>query len=163
MPRNSEDIERLIAELESDLLDLAEVESRHNRACARIDAGASDELDWSALGYTIHNVYGVIESYCLRIAKFFENSLDPTSWHRDLLGRMTLDIRGVRPALFVRGVTEPIEELRAFRHVFRNLYARRLDPAKVEAARRHVAQALAVVRSSHAPFCDALRKIAGDV
>ena len=100
---------------------------------------------------------------CLRIAKFFENSLDPSTWHRDLVGRMTLDIRGVRPALFAREATGPIEELRAFRRVFRNLCARRLDPAKVAAVQRHVPVALAAVRGAYPPFCEVLRRIAADV
>jgi hypothetical protein len=47
------------------------------RAAERIREGSTDTLDYSALGYTIHNIYGLIENACLRIAKFFENGFRP--------------------------------------------------------------------------------------
>lgn len=42
-------------------------------------AGTPDP-DVIALGYTIHNYYNAVENYFLRIAKFFENHLDPSTW-----------------------------------------------------------------------------------
>ncbi len=61
------------------------------RAWKRILAGATDSLDYAALAYTLHNVYCLLENYLLRIAKFFENNLDPETWHRDLVRRMAVD------------------------------------------------------------------------
>ncbi|MCA1949980.1 MAG: hypothetical protein LDL24_05390 [Treponema sp.] len=58
-----------------------------------------------ALGYTIHNIYGVMENACLRIARFFENGLNQNSWHRELLDRMIIEIPGVRQALLTKRVT----------------------------------------------------------
>ena len=43
-----------------------------------------------------------LKSSFLRISKFFENSLDPLSWNRDVIEHMRLDIDGVRPALLDR-------------------------------------------------------------
>ena len=99
MKRTEESFDRLIAELRSDMVDLETVERRNKQAMARMAAGARDELDWMTLGYTIHNIYGIFENYCVRVAKFFENDLGEASWHRELIQRMRLDIEGVRPAL----------------------------------------------------------------
>lgn len=83
MKRNRADYERLIAELDEDLAMLDDLARKSRRAGDRVAAGTAagtiDELDWAALGYTIHNVYCCFESSFLRIAKFFENGLDPSS------------------------------------------------------------------------------------
>ena len=88
MRRQKADFDRLIAELEADARDFKELVKENARAMDRIDQGAVDRLDWAALGYTIHNLYGVIENYCLRIAKFFENGIGQDAWHKELLRRI---------------------------------------------------------------------------
>ncbi len=88
MKRQKADFDRLIAELEADARDVRGLIIENSRAMARIGQGAVDSLDWAALGYTIHNLYGVIENYCLRIAKFFENWLSQDACHKELLRRM---------------------------------------------------------------------------
>ena len=93
------DLERLRAELDADQTVLADLLEQNRRAVGRVEAGARDTLDYAALGYTIHNLYSLLENYALRIAKTFENQLESTSWHSDLVRRMTLEIRGVRPAV----------------------------------------------------------------
>ncbi|MGO8693507.1 MAG: hypothetical protein ACLQMF_07505 [Rectinemataceae bacterium] len=80
---------RLATELEAGYRSIQELLSKNRRATERIEAGANDELDWAALGYTLHNIYCAFENYFLRIAKFFENGLDQRFWHGELLDRMT--------------------------------------------------------------------------
>lgn len=159
MKRTEEGFDRLIAELEADIADLEKVERRNKLAMARIESGARDELDWAALGYTIHNIYGTIEGYCLRVAKFFENDVESLSWHRELLQRMRLDIEKVRPALLDEDTVALVDELRGFRHVFRHLYARALDPERVEFVQRKVGPAIAAFRRCHTDFVDKLLRI----
>ena len=48
---------RLMAQLKSDVEELDRLQVKSRQAQARIEAGAIDELDWAALGYTIHNIY----------------------------------------------------------------------------------------------------------
>ena len=57
------------------------------RAQRRIEAGAQDELDWAAVGCTLHNLYDAIESQSLRVPKSFGNALSPDTWHRGLISR----------------------------------------------------------------------------
>ena len=131
MKRNREDVERLMAELEWDRQQLGELVVLNRRGAGRIASGATDELDYAALGYSIHNLYGVMENACFRIAKFFENGLSPQSWHRELLERMLLEIPDLRPAFLSRQEFLLLDELRGFRHVFRNLYSRPVDPERL--------------------------------
>jgi hypothetical protein len=160
MRRSRTDFERLIAELKSDARDLNLVVAENARAWGRIEHGATDRLDWAALGYTIHNVYGVIESYCLRIAKFFENGLDGESWHRELLQRMTLEIPSLRPALLSDEAYLLIDDLRSFRHLFRNLYARPLDPDRTRLVQVKVEPARSAFEAAHTEFVARMEEIA---
>jgi len=74
-----------------------------------------------ALAYTLASLYSVMENYFLRIAKAFENRVDPSQWHRDLLDRMAIEITGERPVLLTGHERSAIDELGAFRHVFRHI------------------------------------------
>jgi|JFJP01.1.fsa_nt_gi hypothetical protein len=141
--RTGDDIDRLIAELKLDRDAARELFETNARAKGRIDHGAVDQLDYMALGYTIHNLYGVIENACLRISKFFENGLPSESWHRELLNRMLLEIPNIRPSFLTRDEFNLLDDLRAFRHVFRNLYNRPVDVDRLELIERKVPAVMA--------------------
>lgn len=111
MKRTPDDLQRLIAELQNDAHQVKQLSATNNRAVDRIAAGADDYLDYAALGYTIHNIYAVMENACLRVAKFFENNVSDPSWHKELLERMKLTIEGVRPA-FLDEYTAALRQIR---------------------------------------------------
>lgn len=163
MPRQKIDFERLIAELEADVRDYRVLLKENQRAFERITKGANDPLDWAALGYTIHNLYGVIENYCLRIAKFFENGLGQDLWHKELLRRMTLAIGDLRPALLDEEAFLLIDELRSFRHLFRNLYARPLDPERMRFVQAKVQPASVAFLRAHEAYIQKLAAIGSNV
>jgi hypothetical protein len=134
----------LIQELENDFSYLCDSAELLGRATFRVEASLwADELDLMALGGCLHGVYNALEAYFLRVAKFFENNVDQQAWHRDLLDRMILEIPDIRPALLTDpDVVENIDELRRFRHLFRNLYKTRLKAPKlriVYEAAKHIA------------------------
>ena len=79
MKRTGDDIERLRAELKSDAEQIELLYSSNRKAEERIQAGADDYLDYAALGYTIHNLFSLMENSCFRIAKFFENHMGANS------------------------------------------------------------------------------------
>lgn len=157
------DYETLIAELSKDRSALVGLLEENDRAWRRIQAGATDSLDFAALAYTLHNVYCLFENYFLRIAKFFENALDPLTWHRDLVRRMALEIRGVRPALLDDPLAERIDELRAFRHVFRNLYQTSLDPQRIRDLQRRLPETVQGFTAAHEGFVTKIRAVADQV
>lgn len=119
--RTREGMYTLMAELDGDVAELDRVGQLNERAWHRIQNGAHDVLDYAALGFTMHSVYGVMENYFLRISKFFENNLPPDTWHKTLVERMSLDIPNVRPALLTeRQDQDDVYALLKFRHRFRN-------------------------------------------
>ncbi len=101
-----------------------------------------------------------MENYCLRISKFFENGLSQDAWHRELLRRMTLEIGDLRPALFDETTFLPVDELRSFRHLFRNLYARFLDPERTRLVQLRVGPAVSAFVRSHEVYVRTMRDIA---
>ena len=69
----------------------------------------------------LENYYTCLETIFLRISQSFENKLDPTRWHNDLLQKMTLEIEGVRTAAVSEETFSPLFELLKFRH-FKRYY-----------------------------------------
>ena len=157
MNENETDLRILIAELESDLENLHDLTAENKKAEARIEAGASEQLDWAALGYTIHNIYNLMENSFLRIAKHFENSLDPETWHKDLLRRMTLKIEDVRPAVLTADLAGRIDELRSFRDVFRNMCRKKLDSDRLQLLQKRLEPTVSAYRRSIERFVVLLR------
>jgi hypothetical protein len=54
------------------------------------------------------------------------------NWHQMLLQQMTLEIPGIRPAVISKKAYSRLNEYLGFRHVVRNVYTYRFDPAKIE-------------------------------
>jgi len=70
---------------------------------------------------------------------------------------MTLDIPGLRPALFDKAYAKRIDELR---HAFRNVYSSELDPEKLGSLARKIPALLAGFRPIHERYRAALGSIA---
>lgn len=68
------------------------------------------------------NSYTCIETILFRIARVFENHLDPNQWHKELLRKMHLDIPNIRKAVLSRNSYQMLDELRRFRHFKRYYY-----------------------------------------
>jgi len=64
-------------------------------------------VETSATGYLLHNIYNALENLFEQISLTFENHVvDDSRWHAELLGKMFLDMEGLRPRLF-SGVVKP--------------------------------------------------------
>lgn len=86
-----------------------------------------------SLAYQLHNLYSAFEDLFLIVAKYFENTIeDQSRYHIELLRRMVIDIEGVRPPLLKQQTMNWLDELRAFRHVFRHAYSYDLDKNKLQ-------------------------------
>ena len=111
--------------------DISEIESLYERLENYADAPTTTEQAILA-GYYLHNLYNAFENICLNVAKTFENQIDDRSqWHTVLLKRMTLDVEGLRPKLLSTEAYQCLDELRRFRHLFRNAYTIELDPQRI--------------------------------
>jgi len=94
-------------------------------------APLSDEVTEETLiviAYRLHRLYSAVENIFSNIAAAFENHLDDKAgWHRQLLVRMGLDLRPLRPAVISPETRDRLDDLRRFRHLFRSAYHLRLD------------------------------------
>jgi hypothetical protein len=149
----------LIGDLGKDMRTMEGLVAENRRAQDRIEAGARESLDYAALAYTIHNVYCLMENYFLRVAKTFENHVDGDAWHKDLVRRMSIEVPGIRPAMLDDETAAGIDELRAFRHVFRNVYQNPLKPKKVLELQEDVPGTVAAFTRQSVEFISKIQKM----
>ena len=102
-----------------------------DRIQSRLATFARSPEGVDSMGYQLHNLYGAFEQLFEETARFFENRVDEGGCRSDLLRRMQLEIRGIRPALLSAETASGVDELRRFRHLFRHAYTADLDPARV--------------------------------
>jgi hypothetical protein len=97
-----------------------------------ISKGEFDEDVCILAAYHLHVIYGLFENLFTRIAANFGNHVDDsTQWHTLLLRRMTLNVPGIRPSVIGQETFRLLDELRRFRHLFRNAYILKFDPDKL--------------------------------
>ena len=82
----------------------------------------------------MHNIYNALENCFEQISLSFENHVrESTRWPRELLEKMVLDIKPLRPAVLPEQLRSLLGELLGFRHLFRHSYELKLDQAKTVA------------------------------
>jgi hypothetical protein len=83
------------------------------------------------LGVNLHAYYTAFETLLERVARLLdEEGPSCPACHRDLLLQMKIELPGLRPAVVAPELLRELEELRRFRHFFRNAYVLELDPDK---------------------------------
>jgi hypothetical protein len=146
----------LIAQLNKEFKAFEENCRLNRKAWERIKQGADDELDWAALGYTLHTLYTTMEYYFLRISKTFENHLPSQTWHKYLIEAMQLDLPGIRPAFMDSELAGIADELRGFRHVFRSVYENRIDPDRITLLQKKIPRIQKLFSTAHRSYCDTI-------
>jgi uncharacterized protein YutE (UPF0331/DUF86 family) len=94
-----------------------------------LDTLSPAELD--SLAYSMHNIYNALENCFEQISRGFEDHPgDQARWHRELLDKMFLEIKLLRPAVLPEEARSLLGEMLGFRHVFRHAYDFKLDKSK---------------------------------
>jgi len=84
------------------------------------------------VAYNLSGIYSCFEDIFEKIAKVFENNIEnKAAWHSELLLRMHIPIKGIRPAVISDDSFKLLDELRAFRHVFRQSYVFSLEADRI--------------------------------
>jgi uncharacterized protein YutE (UPF0331/DUF86 family) len=78
---------------------------------------------------------------------------------RELLHRMTLSIAGVRPRVIDGKTAERLDELRAFRHVFRNMYRKNLDSERLLLLQKRLPEMVSSWQTAIRAFIELLKAI----
>ncbi|HID93074.1 MAG TPA: hypothetical protein EYP60_03155 [bacterium (Candidatus Stahlbacteria)] len=122
--------------------------------------GKKTEYEVISAGYYLHNLYCAFEDIFESVSAIFGNQVeDELQWHRELLLRMKLDIKGLRPRLISAEVYKILDELRRFRHIFRHAYEYELDPEKIEVVLQKIPRLKNSYRKDMEKFIDFLDKV----
>lgn len=105
-----------------------------------LDSDSRDPNVLARAAVALHHAYGGFEAALARIAKVFDTEPSGANWHRSLLETMTMEVPDIRPAIVSTTALPALRDLLAFRHFFRHAYSVPLDPARLTALRRRVAE-----------------------
>ena len=104
--------------------------------------------------------YTCVETAFLRISQFFENALDGSRWHEQLLRAMTRTIPSVRERVISDASYAALSELRRFRHFKRYYFAFDYDWERLELVRSKYLACRAAVWTELAAYSAYLRRLA---
>ena len=103
--------------------------------------------------------YTCLETAFLRISQYFENALDGSRWHEQLLRAMTRTIPSVRERVISDTSYVALSELRRFRHFKRYYFAFDYDWERLELVRAKYLACRAPVRTELAAYSAYLQRI----
>jgi hypothetical protein len=104
---------------------------RYSRRTEFIKASAEDVLA-DSLATCLHSFYTGIERIFETIVRNVDGARSQgPEWHRELLNAVSVEQPGLRPAVLSEESFAALEELRAFRHLFRHLYTHHLDASRI--------------------------------
>lgn len=110
-----------------------------------------------AKGSILQDFYNASERIFKIIARRLNGGVPLTeSWHRELLHQMTVEIKGIRPAVISKTLASELSEYLAFRHIFRNIYGFELDSDKLD---RLVEKFEKVAKNFESEIKDFLKKL----
>ncbi|MBI4687326.1 MAG: hypothetical protein HY756_06050 [Nitrospirae bacterium] len=117
----------IFAEIGKELDSLEEL----RKEMAEIKSGDSIILRRS-MGSILHDFYNCCERIFKKIALDINGGYEDTEkWHKALLFKMTIPIKGVRPAVISEELAAELDEYLSFRHVFRNIYGFELKGERI--------------------------------
>lgn len=123
-------------------------------------SGADDILADSLAG-RLHSFYGELERLLETIAAELDELPPGPRWHKKLLEVMALDVPGLRPAVLSASAREGLDELRAFRHLCRDLCGHTLRPERVFALAGRLAGTWDATRADLEQFIAFLAELDG--
>ncbi|MHB8204210.1 MAG: ribonuclease toxin HepT-like protein [Desulfomonilaceae bacterium] len=113
-----------------------------------------------SIGYWLHNLYCAYEDLFKIVCSFWENNMSSASgYHTSLLKRMVFGIEGIRPALLSDDSFRVLDELRAFRHVFRHAYSHGLEEERVMILLNRIKSSNPIIKKDLASFRQAVVSI----
>lgn len=139
---------------------LADIEAAYKQL-DELGATATGTNQDIVIAYYLHVLYGLFESLFEQIAGTFGNHLaDKSQWHFQLLRRMALDISSIRPAVISQESFVCLNELRGFRHLFRNAYLLQFDPDRLNIVLKYASELRLSYSSDLKKFLDFLEQLA---
>ncbi len=119
-------MEALIADIDADMKllkkELESIQRKLERLKTEKDLENKDSHN-KAIAASLHSIYSGYETILERIIRAIDGDLPlGKQYHIMLLKRAMNAIEGVRPAILASGTFQLLDELRTYRHKFRNIY-----------------------------------------
>ncbi len=147
--------------LQADIRDRLDSIEAAYKQLDELGAMASGSQQDIVISYYLHVLYGLFENIFEQIAEIFGNHItDKSQWHAQLLRRMTLDVNPVRPPVIGQNTYTHLNELRGFRHLFRNAYLLEFDPDRLNIVLRHANELKSCYQNDLNKFLDFLEQLA---
>jgi len=128
-------MEALIADIDADMKLLKREVESVKRKLARLKTEKDHEnIDshYKAVAASLHSLYSGYENIIERIIRAIDGDAPVgRQYHILLLKRAMNPIEGVRPALIAAETFGLLDELRTYRHKFRNIYLYVLSPERI--------------------------------
>jgi hypothetical protein len=148
--RRSSTVADLAETLDVAVRDIDRIAERIEAARSRITP-RSESLEVYGAAALVGGYYSHLERAFERIVRDLSPApLEGPDWHRRLLRSMSVERPGVRPAVLDVTTAERLDELLAFRHLFRNLYV-------LDLRAERVADLLALVAQLHPAVSKSIR------
>jgi hypothetical protein len=124
----------LASEIEDEIKKIEELVKENEEVCRQIKEGEEfDFLKIRGQGAIIHDFYTAFEKIFKKIATDINGELPPgEDWHQRLLYQMSIEVKGVRPAVISKESFSFLKQLLAFRHLFRNVYGFELKKDRLD-------------------------------
>ena len=149
----------LAAELDAALPVLDRINGFYDQFHQRSESRRSTE-DAIIVSDVFVSFYTCVETAFLRISQLFENALDSSRWHEQLLRAMTRTIPSVRERVISDASYSALSELRRFRHFKRYYFAFDYDWERLELVRGKYLACRAPVRAELAAYSAYLQRLA---
>ncbi|MBN2028701.1 hypothetical protein JW824_00500 [bacterium] len=86
-----------------------------------------------AQGSILHDFYNCCERIFRRITADINGGfVQSETWNKELLYRMTIEIKGIRPQVVSEELAAELDDYLSFRHVFRNIYGFELKGERLD-------------------------------
>jgi hypothetical protein len=125
--------DRLARRIEDGIESLQRAVDRARKSwyAARRDPSAQD-VYVDSVALNLHGFYtGVERLFELTVRDVDGATPGGSEWHTALLEQVSISAEGIRPAVISPQTASLLDEFRRFRHLVRNIYADRLEPARI--------------------------------
>ncbi len=147
--------------IRGELSELKRAVDRVSVSWAQAERTSSESAYLDSVALNLHGFYSGLERLFELIARHID-AVKPTgeTWHRDLLQRMSQDVKEVRPAVLGLENARALDEFRRFRHLVRNVYTMNLSPKRLEPLVSALPALWASIRDEMSAFAEFVEALA---
>jgi hypothetical protein len=128
MERDELFLQEVISEIEKELENIDRLREELRNALRE-----NSLLSRRAEGSILHDFYNCCERVFKKISMGINGGFNEGErWHKELLYRMTIPIRGIRPEVISEDLAAELDDYLSFRHIFRNIYGFELKGERLD-------------------------------